>query len=386
MSMWLVRHGRNKPVGPLSTRMMVDGIAKGTVPVDSEATRVGTDEWRPLHAYKEFAEALPFDDAVTRVSDAPWFLAGKQPHAPDPVPIAPTVALVPLPAAPVAKAQALAPAPAHAPPPIPARAKEPAPANAQKEAAHAQEHHAGFDDDDEETRVAPIRSDRAGARPAAGMPAPRPAAGVPAPKRASGAPAAGTTQNMASVNERDTARPGPAASPPMAAPNPLAQMPRLPPAAPVPSASPQRSASRATAQAVYGEVDDQALTKVASAAPERAERAPEPPPFDTRRAKTMPAIHSNRPPPDAAQSVRSTQEAAVVVQESQLPAAHAGGLNLGPGRPKRPKFERGLVPSTGVPVSRSRVQLDATSKTLIGVIVALLVALTLVVVLLAARS
>jgi hypothetical protein len=100
----------------------------------------------------------------------------------------------------------------------------------------------------------------------------------------------------------------------------------------------------------------------------------------------MPAIHSSRPPPDAAMGVRSAQEAAVVVQESQLPAAHAGGLNLGPGRPKRPKFVPGMVPSTGVPVSRSRVQLDATSKTLIGVIVALLVALTLVVVLLAARG
>src|SRR5262245_30523911 len=73
MNDWMVRHSNRPLLGPVSTDSLCHAIASGRVPFDAEASRVGTSDWKVLGAYEEFQQALQFDDAVTRVTDSPWF-------------------------------------------------------------------------------------------------------------------------------------------------------------------------------------------------------------------------------------------------------------------------------------------------------------------------
>jgi hypothetical protein len=79
MSDWKVRIPGRHAIGPVSTELLVRGIAAGRVPLDAEVSEVGRDAWQPLSSVDEFFEAMGLDDAETRLHEAPM-----RPRAPAP--------------------------------------------------------------------------------------------------------------------------------------------------------------------------------------------------------------------------------------------------------------------------------------------------------------
>jgi hypothetical protein len=159
---WLVRQGSGKPIGPVSTELVIRGIEAGKIAISAEVCRVGTSDWLPLDMVDEFSDVAYDDDAATRVTDSPWFMdhqsqsrrAGPDPRAGSPV-HAPKVSGLGLPPAPPPIASSPRPGPAsrraapappvRRPPPQPQRAAPPQPSPASN---------AYTADDDAKTRVA----------------------------------------------------------------------------------------------------------------------------------------------------------------------------------------------------------------------------------------
>jgi hypothetical protein len=161
---WLVRQGSGKPIGPVSTELVLRGIEAGKVARSAEVCRVGTHDWLPLDLVDEFCDSAMSDDddeAATRVTDSPWFLDQRTPehnppaHAP---PMRPeqssSLGLPPAgprPGPPPPRSGPIRPAPQRVPQPAP----QPGGAPPLAPAAHA---YAGGDDD-AMTRVAGAAGD-----------------------------------------------------------------------------------------------------------------------------------------------------------------------------------------------------------------------------------
>ena len=71
MSEWMLRRGRRPPVGPVTTERLIRAIKVGRVPPDTEASRVGSDDWRPYAQYAELELALDSSDVTERPSEGP---------------------------------------------------------------------------------------------------------------------------------------------------------------------------------------------------------------------------------------------------------------------------------------------------------------------------
>jgi hypothetical protein len=71
MARWYVKNADAEPVGPVSTELIVRGIALGRIPPTSEVCAEGGEEWLPLEYYTEFADAMTADDAMTRMAPSP---------------------------------------------------------------------------------------------------------------------------------------------------------------------------------------------------------------------------------------------------------------------------------------------------------------------------
>lgn len=202
MADWLVRQPGSEPIGPVSTELVVRGLQAGRVAPSALVCRLGTQEWRLLTEFPEFA-GFVFDDAETNVTDSPWFAhappSGPRP-APPPPPMRPQGLGLPA-APPTLGSRGLEPAPATRPLMAGQHAYDEVDDDAETRVAAPPSEAADFPVDDETmTKVAagnvrpePQR-ERGGVLPTLPMPAvpdfqatradvpkPRPAAGAPAP-------------------------------------------------------------------------------------------------------------------------------------------------------------------------------------------------------------
>ena len=84
MTQWKLRR-RGRMVGPLPTSELLRALQLGKVPIDSEAQRVGDDDWAPLAEFHEFAEEIA-RDTPTHIMSSPWFLQSGAPRERDDVP------------------------------------------------------------------------------------------------------------------------------------------------------------------------------------------------------------------------------------------------------------------------------------------------------------
>ncbi len=71
MAQWMVRSEGSDPIGPVSTELLLRGIALGRVPVESEVQQLGTREWQVLEFVDAFADAIQSDEAMTRLAESP---------------------------------------------------------------------------------------------------------------------------------------------------------------------------------------------------------------------------------------------------------------------------------------------------------------------------
>ncbi len=103
MTQWRLRR-RGRTVGPIPTSELLRALQLGKVPIDSEAQKVGEDDWAPLAEFPEFAEEVA-RDTPTHIMSAPWFLEPavrsdkSSPPRPDPSDIGLESTPLPLPAA-----------------------------------------------------------------------------------------------------------------------------------------------------------------------------------------------------------------------------------------------------------------------------------------------
>jgi hypothetical protein len=75
---WWVTQGGQQPIGPVSTELVVRGIAAGRVPLDSYVCEVGGAAWTPVRDVRHFAEAVAIAAAL-KVDDRP---SGRSPSLP----------------------------------------------------------------------------------------------------------------------------------------------------------------------------------------------------------------------------------------------------------------------------------------------------------------
>lgn len=67
---WWVTQGGQEPVGPVSTELVVRGLAAGRVPLDSYVCEVGGTAWKPVREVRDFSEAVAIAAAL-KVDDRP---------------------------------------------------------------------------------------------------------------------------------------------------------------------------------------------------------------------------------------------------------------------------------------------------------------------------
>jgi hypothetical protein len=67
---WWVTQGGQQPIGPVSTELVVRGIAAGRVPLDSFVCEVGGTAWSPVRDVRHFAEAVAIAAAL-KVDERP---------------------------------------------------------------------------------------------------------------------------------------------------------------------------------------------------------------------------------------------------------------------------------------------------------------------------
>src|SRR5687768_10340710 len=79
MSEWMLRRGRRAPVGPVNTERLARAIRVGRVPPDTEACRVGSDDWRPYADFPEVQAALDrSSEDPGRASEVPLVLESER--------------------------------------------------------------------------------------------------------------------------------------------------------------------------------------------------------------------------------------------------------------------------------------------------------------------
>jgi hypothetical protein len=123
MAEWHVRQAGSRPIGPVSTELVIRGIEAGKVDLTAEVCRVGSRDWMPIDMVDEFAHVAVDEEAATRVTESPWFadqpsspVAASQPRiAPPPAPKPSSSLGLPRARAPLPSA------PRAAPPPPPVR-------------------------------------------------------------------------------------------------------------------------------------------------------------------------------------------------------------------------------------------------------------------------
>ena len=71
MAQWMVRTDGSDPIGPVTTELLLRGIAQGRVPVESEVQALGSAEWQILEFVDVFADAIQSDDAMTKLAESP---------------------------------------------------------------------------------------------------------------------------------------------------------------------------------------------------------------------------------------------------------------------------------------------------------------------------
>lgn len=71
MAQWMVRSDGSDPIGPVTTELLLRGIAQGRVPVESEVQELGSREWQILEFVDVFADAIQSDDAMTKLAESP---------------------------------------------------------------------------------------------------------------------------------------------------------------------------------------------------------------------------------------------------------------------------------------------------------------------------
>jgi hypothetical protein len=92
MAEWHVRQDGGRPIGPVSTELVIRGIEAGKVALTAEVCKVGTRDWMPIDMVDEFSHVAYDEDAATRVTESPWFVEqhSSQPRiAPPPPPTRP---------------------------------------------------------------------------------------------------------------------------------------------------------------------------------------------------------------------------------------------------------------------------------------------------------
>ena len=67
---WWVTQGGQEPVGPVSTELVVRGLAAGRVPLDSYVCEVGGSAWKPVRDVRDFTEAVAIAAAL-KVEERP---------------------------------------------------------------------------------------------------------------------------------------------------------------------------------------------------------------------------------------------------------------------------------------------------------------------------
>ena len=386
MSEWMLRRGRRPPVGPVTTERLIRAIKVGRVPPDTEACRVGSEEWQPYSRFPELELALDSNDVTERPSEGPPLPLDSERAGPNTARSPGTDGAS---AARLSSPQA-----------------SPGPVQGDDE-----------DDDDAATQVvktpffAPEPEPRSAPRPAAGVPPPKPAGWSSRPAPPPSQPTVRATPGAtAAAPPRPEPRPagavprpaaGAAAAPrpmpsrlssPIAIPPPAPSSPRAalsrpstpgvlpPPPLSSPFAAPKPAASAPNAslgnQREEDEVDDDAMTHVVAS------------PID------MP---TNRPPglkprdsaSDASDAALPQAQPGPVVAEGAYPP-HAGTtpLPVAPVMIAPPEATGVRTPPPPIPIPSypPAPVLDATTKALIALIVVLSIGLTIVLFLLWRRS
>jgi hypothetical protein len=84
---WMVRPPGDGPMGPVPTDWVVRALQSGQLAPTAQGCREGTQEWRLLAEFSEFAP-YAFDGEATHVTNPPWAEAGahsaRAPQAPGP--------------------------------------------------------------------------------------------------------------------------------------------------------------------------------------------------------------------------------------------------------------------------------------------------------------
>ena len=81
---WMVRPPGDRPIGPVPTDWVVRSLQSGQLAPSAHGCREGTQEWRLLAEFSEFA-AYAYDDAATHVTNPPWAeTEARAAHAPYP--------------------------------------------------------------------------------------------------------------------------------------------------------------------------------------------------------------------------------------------------------------------------------------------------------------
>jgi hypothetical protein len=93
MEWWVARAGR-KPIGPVTTDLMLEGIAAGQVPADAFVCEVGKKTWTTISDTRPFGTALLARGAAKRIkeSDVTDFEQQSFPESTFPPPPAPMAA------------------------------------------------------------------------------------------------------------------------------------------------------------------------------------------------------------------------------------------------------------------------------------------------------
>lgn len=393
MTEWMLRRGRRPPVGPVATERLIRAIRVGRVPPDTEASRVGSDDWRPYAQYPELELALDSSDVTERPSLGPPLPLDSERAGPS-----------------TARSPGAA-APARPSSPLAAPRLDPS-----------------DDDEDEDEAVTQVVSTPfAASQPEPGSErearAPRPAAGVPPPKPPGWSssrpgppsqpaqPAATALPTAPSAPARPPAvaavpRPAGIAAPPrptpprvsspFAVPPPFSSSPRpalsrpstpgaLPPpplsgpfaAPPVATSSPSASAGSPPPHDPDDDLDDEAMTHVVSSPAEIPTNRP--PGLKARDAPELPSAPRTSHPHAPQSPVVSAGVFPPPAAATPLPVAP---VMIAPPEPTRVRTPPPPPMSSYPPPP----VLDGTTKALVALIIALSIGLTIVLFLLWRRS
>jgi hypothetical protein len=386
MTEWLLRRGRRPPVGPVTTERLIRAIKVGRVPPDTEACKVGSDDWRPYSQYSELELMLDSNDVTERPSEGPPLRLESERAGPNTARSAEISSLAPRLSSPRADEEddeddavtLVVSAPFAAPEPKPEPRPAPRPA-----AGVPPPKPAGWSSrpgPPSQPTVRATPSSTAHARPgAAPQPAPaRPAAAVPRPAAGVAAPPRPTPSRLSSP----IAAPPPVRSSARAAlsqPNTPGALP--PPPTSTPFAAPLPSQMASTAPSAPNavspgdddddvDVDDEAMTHVVASPAETPTHRP-------------PGLKPRDSAPEAAGSAQIGEQALqsrVVSPGAFPPPAVETPLPVAPVviAPPEPTKVRTPPPPAPIPSYPPPPVLDATTKALIALIIALSIGLTIV--------